>query len=88
MIVTAILYIIYYIVYAIAAVTILNLSDVSASSDVVTAITTTTQYLATWNSFLPLTTILAVLFAITAIEIIVAVYKIVMWVVRRFPTQS
>jgi len=88
MIVTAILYIIYYLVYAIAAVTILNLSDVSAGSDVVNAVTTVTHYLATWNSFLPITTLLAVLFAITAIELIVALYKIIMWVIRRFPTQS
>lgn len=88
MITTAILTIIYYIVYGICAITFLLLDDVSASSSVVSSITTTTQYLSTWNSFLPLTTILAVLFAITAIEAIVAIYKVVMWVVRRFPTQS
>lgn len=88
MIVTFILYLVYFITYGVLAVTILLLPDVSASSDVTSAITSAVQYVGNWNTILPLGTIFSVLAAILAIEVIIAGYKLVMWVIRRFPTQS
>lgn len=88
MIVTIFLNFIYAIVHAVLAVTILNLSDVSASSTLTSAITWVLPYLALFNSILPMTTIFAALAARLAIEAIVIIYKIVMWFLRRIPTQS
>lgn len=88
MIMTILLYIIYYAVYAILSITILLLPDVSANTNVTQAITTAIGYLNAWQTFLPLTTIFSVLTAIIVIEGFVALYKLIMWVIRRFPTQS
>jgi len=88
MIITVILYVIYYALYGLLSITLLLLDDVSADSSVTSAITSAIQYAGNWNSILPLGTIFTILAAIIAVEIIVATYKLVMWVIRRFPTQS
>lgn len=64
------------------------LPDVEASSTVITAITTATSYIAVFNNFLPLGAIFTILSTILLIEIAIMVYKIIMWVIRRIPTQS
>lgn len=64
------------------------LPDVTADSSVVQGITSAVSYMATFNAFLPLATLFLVVAAILAVELGVAVYKIIMWVVRRIPTQS
>lgn len=87
MIISALLLIIYYLVYALTY-PLRYLSDVSANSSFTSAITTVNGYLAAWNDFLPITTIFQVFAAIIAIELVIAVYKVIMWIIRRFPTQS
>lgn len=87
MITTTFLNIIYVLVYAVTLV-IRVLPDVSASSTVVAAVSTATSYLAVLNNFLPMSTIFLVLTAIIVVELAIATYKLIMWLIRRFPTQS
>jgi len=87
MVVSALLYLVFYVVNVLTTPLQL-LSDVSANSTFVQGITNSTHYLATFNNFVPLSDIVIVLSLIISIEIILASYKIIMWVVRRLPTQS
>lgn len=63
-------------------------SDVTVDTGVGSAITTATQYIASWNMVLPLTAFFIVVGLALALEIGIAVYRIVMWVKRSLPTQS
>jgi len=76
--------------YALLVLTspLMLLSDVSADSSVVTSISTAVSYIATWNQILPLAAVFSVVGSIIAIEVIIASYKVIMWVLRRVPTQS
>jgi len=87
MIVTGFLYIIYFALYALT-LPLRLLSDVSADSTVVTAITNTISYVASFNLFLPLGALFSVVASILAVETGIAVYKIIAWMLRRIPTQS
>lgn len=87
MILTFVLYVIYYAVWVLTSPFRL-FSDVSVDTGIGGAISTATQYIATWNNILPLSTILACFSIIIGVELILASYKIVMWVIRRLPTQS
>lgn len=87
MITSFLLYAIWGVVWVLTAVFRL-LSDVSVDSGVGGAITTATQYIASWNAILPLSTIVTCISLLIGVELILASYKIVMWVIRRLPTQS
>lgn len=87
MILDFLLYIIYSIVWLITYPLRL-LADITVESGFASAIDTATHYLANLNSFLPLGTILTIFSLILAIELIVAIYKIIMWIIRRIPSQS
>lgn len=88
MVVDIILKMIYAVLYGLLSVTLLLLSDVSLNSTASTTLTTVTHALADLNAFVPLGTLFTVLGLIIAIELIIALYKILMWVLRRLPTQS
>lgn len=87
MIIDFFLLVIYYIL-KVALLPLLLLGDVTASSGIGSSISTATHYVANWSHVLPLSTIFAVFGIMLAIELGVAVYKIIMWILRRLPTQS
>lgn len=86
MITTALLWIVYSAVYLLTSPLRL-LSDVSVNSNFGSAITTLTEYLANLNLIIPLSNVINVLLAILAVEIGIATYKIIMWVLHRIPGQ-
>jgi len=49
---------------------------------------TVSGYLRALDTILPIDTILTLLFISVGIEVAYLSYKLVMWIVRRFPTQS
>jgi len=87
MIITALLYIIYYTLYVILS-PIFLFSDVSLESGFGEAVANASHYLASANTVLPISSIVAILALIVSIEVIIATYKLIMWVIRRIPTQS
>jgi hypothetical protein len=87
MITSALLSLVYGLAYLIT-LPIVNLADVVMSSDFTTAITSANGYLASLNSFLPMDTIINILTLFLVIEGAVLTYKLIMWVIRRIPTQS
>lgn len=87
MITDAFLYVIYGIVYVISQ-PILLLDNVVIPEGVWTAFTNIIGYLKALDSFLPMSTILILLGISVSIEVSYLTYKLFMWVVKRFPTQS
>lgn len=63
-------------------------ADVSLNSSITQAIGTATTYLAPVSTFLPILTILLIIGLEIGIEIGIFSYKVMMWVIKRFPTQS
>lgn len=88
MITSIILTVIYYALYAVMSVTVLLLPDVTANSTITSTIVSLNNYIAFFNTMLPMDTVWAILTIIVGVEVILATYKLVMWVIRRFPTQS
>ena len=66
------------------------LPDISINSNFGTAIVTTNGYIGTAYSFLPVITVslLAIIAFDVTFEFIYFTYKIIYWIIRRFPTQS
>lgn len=87
MIVSAILYIVYYTLYLLLS-PIFLFSDVSANSGFGQAVANSTHYLASINVFFPVDTLMVILSLTLTVETIIAGYKLIMWVIRRIPTQS
>jgi len=87
MITSLILYVIYGLAWLLTAPFRL-LDDVSVETGIGGAITTATQYVASLNDIIPLSTAMICVGIILGIELIVISYKIIMWVIRRIPTQS
>jgi hypothetical protein len=67
-----------------------GLPDISYSSSFGSAIVTANGYISTVYSFLPLITasLLAIVVFDVAFEFSYFLYKIIYWIIRRFPTQS
>lgn len=86
MITSAILWIIYSAVYVLTSPLRL-LSDVTTNSNFYSSIISLSEYLANLNLIIPLSTVINVLLAILAIEVGIATYKIIMWVLHRIPGQ-
>lgn len=63
-------------------------ADVSFPAALNSGISLASGYLTAVNEFLPVMTILSVLGAVFTIEASVFIYKCIMWVLKRFPTQS
>jgi len=64
------------------------LPDVSLSPEISNAISNINGFLAGLNVILPISTLLAVLGAVLGIELAIFGYKVVMWIIKRLPTQS
>jgi len=87
MITTAFLNIIYVFVFTITAPLRL-LSNVSLPVAFTTSITTAGQYLTSVQLYFPLDALFVVLSFVITVEIAIGLYKGIMWLIRRIPTQS
>lgn len=87
MIVTLLLNMIYGILWVILAPVRL-LPDITLSNSFITSIETASGYLSSLNNFVPIDTIITLLGIFIAIELAYLSYKLIMWFVKRFPTQS
>lgn len=87
MITNAIIYALYQIVHFVAF-PVLALDNVVFPDGFYTAISSIAGYLSALNKFLPIDTILIILEISIAIEVAYLTYKLIMWVIKRFPTQS
>lgn len=87
MIISALLYIIYGFVYIVTSPLRL-LPDATIPSDVMATITTANGYLSALNVIVPISTLLTILVTVLGIEAFIFSYKVIMWVLKRFPTQS
>jgi hypothetical protein len=67
---------------------ITSLADVTMSSSFSSSINTANGYLSSFNNFIPMDTLGQILVIFVAIELAIIIYKLIMWVVRRIPTQS
>jgi len=76
--------------WGIIALLLSFLSDVSTSSSITTAISTTSGYLTSLNSFIPyiLGSVLSIIAFDLVFESSYLLFKVIYWVIRRFPTQS
>jgi hypothetical protein len=87
MITSGFLYLIYGFLYVITA-PLRAFSDIVLSSDITGTISTISAYLSAANAFVPIDTLLAILAIEISVEVSVFLYKTIMWIARRFPTQS
>jgi len=87
MITNAILYFLYGAVYLLTAPLRL-LADVSINSSVITAVSTANNYIKPLDAILPLSALFSVFGLMLSIEVGLMVYKIIMWGLKRLPTQS
>lgn len=87
MILTIFLDLIYYLIYAITS-PIRLLADATLPSGFLSAIQTSGGYISSLNQILPIDTILALLSIYVGIEIAFLSYKLIMWLIKRLPTQS
>ena len=67
---------------------LLLLPDVVLNSGMAGAITTAGGFLSPFNIIIPVTTLISVLGVFLTFELSYGTYKITMWIIRRFPTQS
>ena len=67
---------------------ILLLPDVILGGDLVSSITKAGLALAPFDLILPVTTLLTVLGVFLTYELTYGGYKVTMWIIRRFPSQS
>ncbi len=87
MITTAFLYLIYSLVY-IVTFPIRYFPDVSVPQAAIDAIVSAGTYLKGVDGFFPVSEITTILGLVLAVDGFIFAYKAIMWVVRRFPTQS
>lgn len=87
MITNATLYLIYQFINLVLF-PIRSLADVSLPSDIASSISTVAGYLGSIDSFIPIGTILTIFGTILSIELGIFTYKIIMWLIKRLPTQS
>lgn len=64
------------------------LSDVTMPAGFTSAMSTASQYLSSLNVIIPVDVILTLLGIYIAIELAYLTYKLIMWLIKRFPTQS
>jgi len=87
MITSLILYIIYLFIYALTGVFRL-LPDTTLPSDLTAAISQSRGYFSSIQVIFPLSTIFTIFTIVLSIEATIFLYKGVMWIIRRVPTQS
>jgi len=88
MLVALLLDIIYIIIFNLLSLIFGNFSDVSANSVFVAQIIAAQQALATWNVFLPLSTVFTCLTVIFVIELVIFLFKNVNFFRRLIPGQG
>jgi hypothetical protein len=87
MIVTFFIYVVYLFVYGVTSPLRL-FPDVSFPSSVTNAVTTAGGYLTSLNAVIPIATILTILGIVLVVEGYLFAYKVIMWLIKRLPTQS
>ena len=87
MIITLFLNMVYAVIYIITS-PIRLLPDVVLNTGFNGAITTATGYVSGLNGFVPVDTLLTILEVFLTIESAYLLFKLIMWVIKRFPTQS
>lgn len=87
MITTAILNVIYAMIRVILS-PILFFGDVVLPTSILTSIQTGYSWMVLLNSVVPLDQLVLVIFALVGIEGAVALYKAIMWAIRRIPGQG
>ena len=65
---------------------ITSLADVVISPEITDALTTTSGYLHSINTILPVDTMLEILAVGLAFELGYLIYKLIMWVIKKIPT--
>ena len=78
---------IYFFVFAISSPLRL-FSDVSLPTDLINTFSTLGGYMYSINAYFPLTVLLSVVALVIGIETAVFTYKVIMWIIKRLPTQS
>lgn len=87
MITTIFLNVIYVLVYAITSPLRLA-SNVVLPSGVSTSITAIGGYLSAVDNIIPVSILLTILAQVIVVDTAIFGYKIIMWLIKRFPTQS
>jgi len=87
MITDGVLYLIYGLVYLITSPLRL-LPDATLPDDALTGISKLGEYLSNASMVVPISTLAAILAAVVAVEAAVFTYKLIMWTIKRLPTQS
>lgn len=88
MITTGILYLVYFLVAALFS-PLLLLSDVSLNTNIGASLAAIGSYISIVDAFFPIATLLAAFISVhLVVEGYIFTYKLIMWIVRRFPTQS
>jgi len=67
---------------------ILSAPNASISSQILDSIYTVNQWYKNLNQFIPIDTLLTIFSILLTIELLIATYKVIMWTLKRFPTQS
>ena len=75
--------IVYFLIYPIR-----HMNSVSVSPDFISAIEQAKTYLASVDLFIPVNVILIILGIEIGLEIGIFSYKVIMWFIKRLPTQS
>lgn len=87
MILTGLINAIYYIIFLVTT-PIRILPNASLPEAFTSAILTANGYISSLNSIVPIDTILAIIALYVVIEGSYLTYKLTMWLIKRFPTQS
>lgn len=87
MITTAILEILYLFISALEY-PIKALPNVSLPANILSAISSASGYLSSFNLIFPIATFLTIFGVMLTIEAAILVYKIVMWLIKKIPTIS
>lgn len=87
MITSALLYIAYAFVFVVTSPLRL-LPDASLPAGVASTIATVNGYITSISPIFPVSTLLSILVAVLGIETFIFTWKVLNWVLRRFPTQS
>jgi len=82
MLISLLIYVLYGVIYGLLYITILQLPDVTANSFVTAAISTIAPYTAVINLVIPLDTIFQIFVASVGIFLVLAIYRIVLWVLK------
>lgn len=87
MIGTTLLYIIYGFIYVVT-LPLRLLPDVSLSSEISDSIYTVAGYINSLEPFVPVSELYSIFLFLVGFNAFILAYKLIMWTIKRFPTQS